>query len=81
VDILVPAPHAGVQFTTGTSVATAHVSGVAALLMAQQPSLSPEEIRSILTSTAKHSGPKGTDRKFGAGIIDPLKALRLKPLS
>jgi len=81
VDILVPAPHAGVQFTTGTSVATANVSGVAALLMAQKPSLGPEQVRAILTSTAKHLGPKGDERKFGAGLIDPLKALRLKPLS
>ena len=81
VDILVPAPHSGVQFTTGTSVATAHVSGVVALLLAQKPTLTPEEIRAILTSTAKHPGAKGTDRKFGAGLIDPLKALRLKPLS
>ena len=81
VDILVPAPHSGVQFTTGTSVATAHVSGVAALLMAEQPTLSPEQIRSILTSTAKHYAAKGSERKSGAGVIDPLKALRLKPLS
>jgi subtilisin family serine protease len=81
VDILVPAPHSGVQFTTGTSVATAHVSGVAALLMSEKPSLSPEQVRSILTSTAKHYAAKGSERKSGAGVIDPLKALRLKPLS
>src|SRR5262245_9399794 len=42
VDILVPAPNGAVQFTTGTSVATANVSGVAALLIAQKPS--PREL-------------------------------------
>jgi subtilisin family serine protease len=79
VDILVPAPNEGVQLTTGTSVATAHVSGVAALLIAQKPSRTPDEIRAILVSTAKDLGPKGVDPQFGAGLVDPLKALRLAP--
>jgi len=79
VDILVPAPDNGVQLTTGTSVASAHVSGVAALLVAQKPSRTPDEIRTILTSTAKDLGPKGVDPQFGAGLVDPLKALRLLP--
>ncbi len=77
VDVLVPAPNQGFQLTTGTSVATAHVSGVAALLLAQKPSRTPEDIRSILTSTAKDLGPKGVDPLFGAGLVDPLKALQL----
>jgi uncharacterized protein (UPF0264 family) len=53
VDILVPAPGNSIQLTTGTSVATAHVSGVAALLIAQKPKLTPEEIRRILVTTGK----------------------------
>ena len=73
VDILVPAPNEGVQLTTGTSVATAEVSGVAALLIAQKPTRTPDEIRSILMSTAKDLGPKGIDPQFGAGLVDPLK--------
>ena len=77
VDILVPAPDGGVQFTTGTSVATANVSGVAALLLAHKPSLKPEEIRAILVRTAKHLGPQGINPQFGAGLVDPLKALEL----
>jgi hypothetical protein len=79
VDILVPAPHAGVEFTTGTSVATAHVSGVAALLLAQKPALSPEDVRAILTATAKRLGPKGSEKQFGSGLVDPLKALHQAP--
>src|SRR5205085_2644722 len=58
VDILVPAPNGGAQLTTGTSVATANVSGVAALLIANKPSLKPEEIRAILVATAKHLGSR-----------------------
>ena len=77
VDILVPAPNGAVQFTTGTSVATANVSGVAALLIAHKPSLTPEEIRAILVTTAKHLGSRGINPQFGAGLVDPLKALGL----
>lgn len=76
VNVLVPAPNAGVELTTGTSVATAHVSGVAALLIAEQPSRTPEEIRAILVDTAKHLGAEGINPQFGAGLVDPLKALR-----
>jgi subtilisin family serine protease len=79
VDILVPAPGEGVQLTTGTSVASAEVTGVVALLLAQKPTRTPEEIRTILMSTAKDLGPKGIDPQFGAGLVDPLKALRLLP--
>jgi subtilisin family serine protease len=77
VDILVPAPDGGMQFTTGTSVATANVSGVAALLLAHKPSLKPEEIRAILVRTARHLGSGDSNPQFGAGLVDPLKALEL----
>jgi len=77
VDILVPAPEGGLRFTTGTSVATANVSGVAALLLAHKPSLKPEEIRDILVRTAQHLGAGGINPQFGAGLVDPLKALEL----
>ena len=77
VNVLVPAPGGGVQLTTGTSVATANVSGVAALLMAQKPSLKPEEIRALMVSSARHLGGRGFNSQFGHGLIDPRKALEL----
>jgi len=79
VNVLVPAPNAKVQYTTGTSVASANVSGVAALLLAEAPSRSPEDIRDILVRTAKHLGAPGTNPQFGAGLVDPLDALRSAP--
>ena len=37
---------------TGTSMATPHVSGVAALIMSKRPNLTHEEVRQIIVSTA-----------------------------
>src|SRR5437588_6819360 len=74
VDILVPAPENTYQMTTGTSVATAHISGIVALLLERNPKLTPDEIRKILTASAKRLGP---NNEFGAGLVDPAKALRL----
>jgi subtilisin family serine protease len=74
VDILVPAPEGTYQMTTGTSVATAHISGVVALMLERNPRLTPAEVRRILTQSAKKLGP-ATD--FGAGLVNPGKALEL----
>jgi subtilisin family serine protease len=75
VDILAPAPDGAYQFTTGTSVAAAEVSGVAALLIERNPSLTPADVRRILMSTAKDLGPKGKDRDFGAGLVNAAQAV------
>ena len=73
VDVLVPAPGGGnYQFTTGTSVAAAHVSGVAALLIERNPKLTPGDVRRILTRTAKSLGPR--DRS-GAGLVNAFQAV------
>ncbi len=76
VDILAPAPDGTYQFTTGTSVASAEVSGVAALMIERNPSLTPADVRRILMSTAKDLGPKGKDRDFGAGLVNALQAVQ-----
>ncbi len=75
VDILVPAPDGSYQLTTGTSVATAHVSGVAALLLERNPNLKPEAIEAILRSTAKNIPAKAKANEVGAGLVDPFEAL------
>ncbi len=75
VDVLVPAPEGAYQFTTGTSVAAAEVSGVVALMLERNPSLTPSDVRRILMATAKDLGPKGRDPGFGAGLVDALKAV------
>ena len=54
VEMLVPAPDDKYQLTTGTSVAAAHASGVAALLLARNPKLTPDEVRRDLIRSARH---------------------------
>jgi subtilisin family serine protease len=75
VQILSLAPADSYTINTGTSVAAAHVSGVAALLLQHEPDLKPGDIRSILTTTAKPlSVPEGqTD--FGAGLVNAYRAV------
>jgi hypothetical protein len=75
VDVLLPAPGARYQIATGTSFAAAHVAGIAALMLAKSPQLGPEQVRNILTATARDLGPKGRDDQFGAGLADALKAV------
>jgi hypothetical protein len=53
VEILSLAPDDAYQVSTGSSIAAAHVSGIAALMLQIRPSLMPRDVRAILTSTAK----------------------------
>jgi subtilisin family serine protease len=66
----------GYWFYQGTSMATPHVSGVAALLLARDPTLTPDEIRDVLQSTADDLGAAGRDNEFGWGIVNAEAALR-----
>jgi subtilisin family serine protease len=75
VNILEPAPNGGYQVTTGTSVAAAHVSGIAALLLGRNPALDPDSVNEILTSSAKNPEGDWRDDKFGWGVVDPSQAL------
>jgi subtilisin family serine protease len=65
----------------GTSQAAPHVSGVAALLLAQDPGRSPSDIKLILEETAEDMvGPisedvPGFDAYFGHGRINAYEAL------
>jgi hypothetical protein len=53
------------------------VSGILALLLERNPKLTPADIRRILTASARRLGTGERDDNFGAGLIDPLKALQL----
>jgi subtilisin family serine protease len=75
VDVLEPAPNDGVQLISGTSVAAAHVTGIAALILERAPTLRPEEVRSVLMrSAAALTAPDAKD-DAGAGLTDALRAV------
>jgi subtilisin family serine protease len=54
----------------GTSMAAPHVSGTAALALAANPSLSVEQVRQLLRSTAIDLPPAGPDPDSGYGIVN-----------
>jgi len=75
VDVMVPAPAGAYQLTTGTSVAAAHVSGVAALLLEKHPDVDAGLVREVLAASATRQNGNKRDDKLGWGLIDPLAAL------
>jgi subtilisin family serine protease len=76
VDVLVPAPDAAYQITTGTSIAAAEASGLAALLIERAPKLQQAAVRKIMMDTARDLGPAGHDPDFGAGLVNALGAVK-----
>jgi subtilisin family serine protease len=77
VEILALAPGESYQITTGTSVAAAHVSGIAALLLERKPSLMPADIRTIITTSAKPLQLTARHSDFGAGLVNAFRAVML----
>lgn len=80
------APGVGVESTypggryrsfSGTSMATPHVSGVAALVWSHFPSRSAREIRQALESSAEDLGPPGRDDRFGHGLVNAKAAYNI----
>ena len=62
-------------YMQGTSMATPHVAGVAALILAKNPTWNPEQVRHALQSTATDKGTAGHDDIYGWGLIDALAAV------
>ena len=66
-EILVAVPHGGYDFSSGSSLAAAHVSGVIALLVAVEPDLNAHKINSLLMKS----------RVSGAGPVNACRAIAL----
>lgn len=54
----------------GTSMATPHVAGVVALMKAANKSLTPAEVKQIITGTARPLSGSNSKNEWGAGLID-----------
>lgn len=75
VDVLAAEPQGRYAFSSGTSIAAAHVSGLVALVLEKRPDLDLVGARRLLTESAIDLGSKGRDPVYGAGRIDAAAAL------
>lgn len=65
----------GYEAWGGTSMATPHVSGVAALVWSHCPNATNAQVRDALDSTAQDKGAAGRDNLYGYGIVKAQAAL------
>lgn len=63
----------------GTSMATPHVSGAAALLFSQNPTWTNQQVVDRLFATSEDRGDRGRDDLFGYGIVDAAEAVGVQP--
>jgi serine protease len=69
----------GLYLAEGTSMAAPHVAGVAALILSQQPGLTPDQVRQALETTATDIGAEGCDPQFGWGLLNAPAAVSWTP--
>ncbi|MCC8988241.1 MAG: S8 family serine peptidase, partial [Candidatus Contendobacter sp.] len=72
-DIVAPAPQGRYALLSGSSLAAAHVTGVAALLLQHQPGLSPDQVKTLLQASARPAPAARPE----LGIVDACAALNL----
>lgn len=65
----------GYAYYDGTSMATPHVSGVAALVWSSKPTANAGQIRTVLQSTAEDLGTAGRDNSYGFGLVRAKNAI------
>lgn len=65
----------GYGYMSGTSMATPHVAGLAALVVVRYPTYTPDQVASALLDNALDLGPAGWDMETGCGRIDAHRSL------
>ena len=74
VDVLSTKRGGGYVAFSGTSMATPHVAGVAAIIAARNPSFGQAQIRAKLQTSVDDLGAPGRDPQFGFGRVNLAKA-------
>jgi len=79
VGVSVVSARAGGGYTTmsGTSMATPHVAGAAALILEHNPDLVPPGVREILMDAATYRGTSGPDNDYGWGVVNTTYAISI----
>ncbi|MEO0893694.1 MAG: S8 family serine peptidase [Pseudomonadota bacterium] len=75
VDLLVLGNNSGFRTQSGTSMATAYVSGIAALTLSANPGADSDFVRSMLANSALDLGEPGKDGLFGHGLPSAAAAI------
>jgi subtilisin family serine protease len=70
-DILTTQPGGGYDFTSGSSMSAAHVSGIVALMLSLSPKLDAQQVRDVLLRTSKVSN--GMLQVNAASAVDALR--------
>jgi subtilisin family serine protease len=63
-------------WAAGTSMSSPAVAGVAALIVGQNPGISPTDVRTRLEKSADDLGKPGNDDYYGAGRVNALRAVQ-----
>jgi subtilisin len=64
---------------SGTSMASPHATGVAALVLSKNPNLTPDQVRQVLRASANDLGTPGWDPLFGYGRVNAKRAVQQTP--
>ncbi|MCL7454773.1 MAG: S8 family serine peptidase, partial [Anaerolineae bacterium] len=62
------------KYGSGTSMASPHVAGTAALILAAHPGWTNDQVRARLQATADDLGDTGWDPHYGYGLVDAAEA-------
>jgi serine protease len=67
------------NYDSGTSMATPHVTGLAALILGKDPQLTPDQVETIIERHTTDLGVPNYDTTFGWGLINSKAALAATP--
>ncbi|NPA80344.1 MAG: S8 family peptidase [Thermotogae bacterium] len=67
-------------YADGTSMATPHVAGVAALILSKNPNLSADTVRAIMDAASIDMGEYGRDYFYGYGLVNAYLSLLTTPV-